>query len=63
MQTRQTDFGMDLMSLNIHRGRDHAIATYNEMRVICGLPRARDFNGIRDQIPEQTIRRLASVYQ
>lgn len=42
---------MDLMSLNIHRGRDHAIATYNDMRQICGLRRATSFEDLTDQIP------------
>lgn len=62
-ETPETDFGMDLMSLNIHRGRDHAIATYNEMRQVCGLKAAHNFNDLLDQIPPETVRRLADVYQ
>ncbi|KAK7071018.1 hypothetical protein SK128_013626 [Halocaridina rubra] len=62
-QTPKFNFGMDLMSINIHRGRDHAIGTYNEIRQICGLPRARTFNDIKDQIPAQIANNLARIYR
>lgn len=51
-QMPRFNFGMDLMSINVHRGRDHGIATYNDMRVVCGLPRAQSFRDITDQIPQ-----------
>ncbi|XP_076051646.1 salivary peroxidase/catechol oxidase-like [Oratosquilla oratoria] len=61
-QTPRDNFGMDLMSLNIARGRDHAIATYNEIREICGLPRARTFAEFGDHIPPQIIERFRRIY-
>ncbi|CAL4080234.1 unnamed protein product [Meganyctiphanes norvegica] len=62
-QTPRQKFGMDLMSINIHRGRDHGIATYNEIRDICGLPNARTFNDLTDQIPAQIVQRLQRMYR
>ncbi|XP_047478560.1 LOW QUALITY PROTEIN: chorion peroxidase-like [Penaeus chinensis] len=62
-QTPRFNFGMDLMSLNIQRGRDHAIATYNDMRQICGLKRANNFQDITDQIPTPIAQNLARVYK
>jgi len=35
---------MDLVSLNIQRGRDHGLPGYNEFRRVCGLKRINSFN-------------------
>nr|ACF32960.1 peroxinectin [Scylla serrata] len=62
-QTPRVNFGMDQMSLNIHRGRVHAIATYNDMRLICGLRRALSFDDLTDQIPGGIVQNLCRVSQ
>ncbi|CAI4221322.1 unnamed protein product [Auanema sp. JU1783] len=46
----------DLGSLNIQRGRDHGIPSYNTMRTFCGLPRAGDFEGFKDMILDRNLR-------
>ena len=51
---------LDLASLNIQRGRDHGLMTYNDLREMAGLPRAADFSGITSHPPLQ--RQLAEVY-
>ncbi|XP_037069374.1 chorion peroxidase-like [Pollicipes pollicipes] len=55
-------FGLDLIALNVQRGRDHGIATYNTMRARCGLTRVTSFAQLLRQIPADVVRRLRSVY-
>lgn len=52
--------GFDLASLNIQRGRDHGLGTFNDMRRAMGMPPARNWRDITsDAVMRQ---KLASVY-
>ncbi|XP_046635692.1 peroxidase-like [Daphnia pulicaria] len=55
-------FGMDLVSLNVQRGREHGIPDYNTVRAFCGLPKAASFEDLSTEIEQQTIDNLKSVY-
>jgi hypothetical protein len=52
--------GFDLALLNIQRGRDHGLSSYNDTREAFGLGRAQDFSDISSNQDIQD--RLASIY-
>lgn len=54
--------GLDLASLNIQRGRDHGLQTYNEYRVLCNLTRARSFEDLSREVARPIIDRLKRTY-
>jgi peroxidase len=53
--------GFDLAALNIQRGRDHGLPSYNQARIDSGLTPAADFADITSDLDRQTA--LASVYE
>ena len=54
--------GMDLPALNIQRGRDHGLATYNDFRELLFGSRATSFADLSDKIPPAALAKIESVY-
>ncbi|KAL7044613.1 hypothetical protein ACKWTF_002002 [Chironomus riparius] len=54
--------GIDLVALNVHRGRDHGIPSYNHYRALCNLKRAQTWDDLSREIPTEVINRLKRIY-
>lgn len=54
--------GIDLIALNIQRGRDHGIPSYNNYRALCNLKRAATFEDLAREIPTEVIARFKRIY-
>ena len=55
--------GLDLVSLNIQRGRDHGLPGYNAYREICQIGKARDFDDLTDYMNQGIIYSFAVAFQ
>ena len=56
------NFGTDLASLNIQRGRDHGVPSYNIYREFCGLRRARHWDDLVGSFTNETLQKYARTY-
>ena len=62
-QVPGSGFGMDLIALNIQRGRDHGLPGYNAFRRLCGLSPLRSFRDLDEAMGEGEGQAFARVYK
>ncbi|XP_022177219.1 chorion peroxidase-like isoform X1 [Myzus persicae] len=55
--------GLDLVALNIQRGRDHGLPAYPRWRETCGFPRPRSFSDLEGQVETATLQRISKLYK
>ena len=56
------EFGLDIVSLNVQRGRDHQIPSYTTYKYMCGLGANYVWDDLKDLIPEDIVHRLSHAY-
>jgi peroxidase len=54
---------MDLISLNIQRGRDHGLPGYNDFREVCGMPRIQTFEELDQVMRRGSAPLMARLYR
>ncbi|XP_029316795.1 thyroid peroxidase [Cottoperca gobio] len=55
---------MDLASLNLQRGRDHALPGYNDWRSFCGLQRIKTMDGFKKVVRDYRVaKKIARIYK
>ena len=54
--------GLDLVSLNIQRGRDHGLPGYNAWRQYCGLGKVSSFVELQGSMDPATLSEITKIY-
>lgn len=54
--------GLDLVSLNIQRGRDHGLPTYPEWRVHCGFPEIKKWSDMKGVVDDESLQRMQDLF-
>uniref|UniRef100_A0A0N4ZCA0 peroxidase n=1 Tax=Parastrongyloides trichosuri TaxID=131310 RepID=A0A0N4ZCA0_PARTI len=64
-QVTEKFFGgtVDIPSMNMQRGRDHGMRTYNEYRELCQLDKVKDFSTWDDVSDPEVKKRAANLYK
>ncbi|XP_066248705.1 peroxidase [Euwallacea similis] len=55
--------GLDLVSLNIQRGRDHGLPGYVHFKEHCGFKKTKSFNDLRDIMDPASLQSIEDVYR
>lgn len=57
------DLNKDMVAAIIHRGRDHGLPTYSEVRTTCGFEPVRSFSDLNNTIDPYNINMLKQAYK
>ena len=57
------NFGQDLFAINLQRGREHGIPTYNEFRKVCGLRSLSSWSNRPKEHESEYWEQLEKVYE
>ncbi|KAM3967062.1 salivary peroxidase/catechol oxidase isoform 2-T2 [Aphomia sociella] len=55
--------GLDVLAIDIQRGRDHGLPGYAQYRSLCGLASATSFQHLTDVIPQETVDKFSQLYE
>ena len=62
-QDSDKNWGLDLAALNMQRGRDHGIPSYNAFREYCGLKPARRWDDLNGAFANDTLKHFTTIYE
>ncbi|KAF7988779.1 hypothetical protein HCN44_007089 [Aphidius gifuensis] len=63
LKNKITPCGLDLVSLNIQRGRDHGLSGYTAWREYCNLSRPVTFNDLRSIMDTDALTEIKKLYE
>jgi len=62
-QAENNDFGADLCTININRGRDHGVPGYNKWRKWCGLSEMKTWNDAYKVLDAAAVNKYKKLYK
>lgn len=60
---KQRTANLDLVSLNIQRGRDHGLPAYYEWRKYCKLPAVDTWDDMKNAVDADSLANMKSIYK
>lgn len=62
-EQRPRNGNLDLVSLNIQRGRDHGLPAYNEWRKYCKLPTVDSWDNMQHAVDADSFANMKTIYK